>query len=74
MRALVLETIRTFINTVICILIARAGVELQSEPLIWIAGLMWISKLVAMTERRTTWKATRKKVFYKEKYRGENNG
>mgnify|MGYP003139828062 CR=1 FL=1 len=69
MRALTLEIIRTFINTIICILIARAGFELQSDPLIWIAGLMWISKLVAMTERRTTWNATKKRSYYRKKFK-----
>jgi hypothetical protein len=69
MRALTLEIIRTFINTIICILIATAGFELQSDPLVWIAGLMWISKIVAMSERRTTWNATKKRGYYREKFR-----
>ena len=36
MRALYLESIRTLLNTMICVLIARAGIELNSDPLVWI--------------------------------------
>ena len=69
MRALYLESLRTLLNTMICILIARAGIELNSDPLVWIAGLMWISKIVAMSERRTTWNATKKRGYYREQFR-----
>ena len=68
MRALYLESIRTLLNTMICILISRAGVELNSDPLVWIAGLMWFSKIVAMMERRTTWRATKKKQTYRQEF------
>ena len=68
MRALYLESIRTLLNTMICILIARAGIELNSDPLVWIAGLMWFSKIVAMMERRTTWRATKKKRTYRQEF------
>jgi hypothetical protein len=30
---------------------------------------MWISKLVAMSERRTTWNATKKRGYYREQFR-----
>ena len=65
MRALYLESLRTLLNTAICILIARAGIELNSDPLIWIAGLMWFSKIM---ERRTTWRATKKKPTYRREF------
>ena len=68
MRALYLESLRTLLNTMICILIARAGIELNSDPLVWIAGLMWFSKIIAMMERRTTWRATKKKPTYRREF------
>tara|TARA_R100000541_G_C1860728_1_gene79189 strand:+ start:395 stop:670 length:276 start_codon:yes stop_codon:yes gene_type:complete len=73
MRALYLESLRTLLNTMICILIARAGIELNSDPLVWIAGLMWFSKIIAMMERRTTWRATKKKPTYRREFPKLNN-
>ena len=61
MRALYLEIFRSTINTFICILIFGAGLELESNYLQIIAILMWLSKMIASTERRTTWNATQKK-------------
>ena len=74
MRRIHLEIIRFGVNTLISIFLLGAAVELNSEYLMLIALLTWINKIIAMTERSVTWRATRKKVFYKEKYRGENNG
>ena len=73
MRRIHLEIIRFGVNTLISISLLGAAVELNSEYLMLIALLTWISKIIAMTERSVTWRATRKKVFYKEKYRGDNN-
>tara|TARA_X000001388_G_scaffold19459_1_gene12821 strand:+ start:624 stop:890 length:267 start_codon:yes stop_codon:yes gene_type:complete len=69
MRALYLELLRTTINTIVCILLLGAGIELQSNYLIIIAILTWLSKLIAMTERRTTWNATKKRGYYREQFR-----
>ena len=74
MRRIHLEIIRFGVNTLISIFLLGAAVELNSEYLMLIALLTWLNKIIAMTERSVTWRATRKKVFYKEKYRGENNG
>ncbi len=74
MRRIHLEIIRFGVNTLISIFLLGAAVELNSDYLILIALLTWLSKIIAMTERSVTWRATRKKVFYKEKYRGDNNG
>ena len=74
MRRIHLEIIRFGVNTLISIFLLGAAVELNSEYLMLIALLTWINKIIAMTERSVTWRATRKKVFYKEKYRGDNNG
>ena len=63
-----LELTRMVLNTIICILIFSAGVELNSNYLQAIAGLMWISKLIASTERKTTWIATKKKSSYREEF------
>jgi len=68
MRALYLEIFRATINTIICILIFGAGLELESNYLQLIAILMWLSKMIASTERRTTWNATLKKPEYRKKY------
>ena len=68
MRALYLETFRIFLNTIICILIFGAGLELESSYLQIIAFVMYITKLVALAERRTTWNATKKKIGYREKF------
>ena len=73
MRRIYLEIIRFGVNTLISIFLLGAAVELNSEYLMLIALLTWINKIIAMTERSVTWRATRKKVFYKEKYRGNNN-
>ena len=69
MRALYLELLRTTINTIVCILLLGAGIELQSDYLIIIAVLTWVSKLIAMTERRTTWNATKKRGYYREQWK-----
>ena len=68
MRALYLETLRMLLNTIVCILIFAAGVELASSNLQIIAVVMYLSKLIASIERRTTWDATKKKSDYREKF------
>ena len=68
MRRMYLELIRLTLNTFICMLIFAAGAELDSDYLQMIAGLMWISKIVASTERKTTWGATKKKTQYREEF------
>ena len=68
MRALYLETFRMLLNTVVCILIFGAGLELNSSYLQIIAVVMYLSHLIASIERRTTWNATKKKSDYREKY------
>ena len=68
MRALYLEALRMLLNTVICILLFAAGIEINSIYLQILAVLMYASKLIASTERRTTWNATNKKTSYREKY------
>ena len=68
MRRMYLELIRLTLNTFICMLIFAAGAELDSDYLQMIAGLMWVSKLVASTERKTTWVATKKKRVYREEF------
>ena len=68
MRALYLETLRMLLNTVVCILIFGAGLELDSSFLQIIAVVMYLSHLIASIERRTTWNATEKKSDYREKF------
>ena len=68
MRALYLEAFRMLLNTVVCILIFGAGLELQSVYLQIIAIVMYLSYLIASIERRTTWNATKKKTDYREKF------
>ena len=68
MRALYLETFRMLLNTVVCILIFGAGLELGSSYLQVIALVMYLSQIIASIERRTTWNATKKKSDYREKY------
>ena len=68
MRRQYLEVIRTTLNVIICILIFGAGIELKSIFLQIIAILMWISKLIASTERNTIWDATQKKEEYRTKF------
>ena len=68
MRALYLETLRMFLNTVVCILIFGAGLELDSSYLQIIAVVMYLCYLIASVERRTTWNATEKKSEYREKF------
>ena len=72
MRALYLETLRMLLNTVVCILIFGAGLELESSYLQVIAIVMYLSKLIASMERRTTWNATKKKTDYREKFPRRN--
>ena len=67
MRALYLETLRMLLNTVVCLLIFGAGLELDSSYLQIIAVVMYISYLIASIERRTTWNATKKKGDYRDK-------
>ena len=43
-------------------------VELNSNYLQAIAGLMWMSHLIASTERKTVWDATKKKSSYREEF------
>ena len=68
MRALYLEVLRMLLNTVVCILIFGAGLELDSSFLQIIAVVMYLSHLIASIERRTTWNATEKKSDYREKF------
>ena len=68
MRALYLEAFRMLLNTVVCILIFGAGLELQSVYLQIIGIVMYLSYLIASIERRTTWNATKKKTDYREKF------
>ena len=68
MRASYLEILRTLLNTIVCILIFFAGVELQSNYLQAIAIVMYFSKLIASSERSTTWNATQKKSEYRDKF------
>ena len=72
MRALYLETFRMLLNTVVCILIFGAGLELQSSYLQVIAIVMYLSYLIASVERRTTWNATKKKSDYRDKFPKRN--
>ena len=50
MRALYLETFRMLLNTVVCILIFGAGLELNSSYLQIIAVVMYLSHLIASIE------------------------
>ena len=68
MRALYLEAFRMLLNTIVCILIFGAGLELQSAYLQIIGIVMYLSYLIASIERRTTWNATKKKTDYREKF------
>ena len=68
MRTLYLETLRMCANTIVCILIFGAGLELGSTNLQILAFVMYLSKLIASIERRTTWNATKKKSDYREKF------
>jgi hypothetical protein len=68
MRASYLEILRTLLNTIVCVLIFLAGVELKSNYLQAIAVIMYFSKLIANSERRTTWNATQKKSEYRDKF------
>ena len=68
MRRMYLEIIRMTLNTIICLMIFGAGMELSSNYLQVIAILMWFSHIVASTERKTTWGATKKKTQYREEF------
>ena len=68
MRALYLEALRMLLNTLVCLLIFGAGLELNSSYLQIIAVVMYISYLIASVERRTTWNATKKKGDYRDKF------
>ena len=68
MRALYLETFRMLLNTIVCILIFGAGLELKSSYLQIIAVVMYLGYLIASIERRTTWNATQKKTDYRDKF------
>ena len=68
MRRMYLEIIRMTLNTIICLMIFGAGMELDSNYLHVIAILMWFSHIVASTERKTTWGATKKKSQYREEF------
>ena len=72
MRALYLETFRMLLNTVVCILIFGAGLELDSSYLQIIAVAMYLSHLIASIERRITWNATKKKSDYRDKFPKKN--
>ena len=68
MRRMYLEVVRMILNTIICMVIFGAGIELNSNYLQAIAGLMWMSHLIASTERKTVWDATKKKSSYREEF------
>tara|TARA_Y100001970_G_C14176603_1_gene827364 strand:- start:1559 stop:1774 length:216 start_codon:yes stop_codon:yes gene_type:complete len=68
MRALYLETFRMLLNTIVCLLIFGAGLELNSSYLQIIAVVMYLGYLIASIERRTTWNATQKKTDYRNKF------
>ena len=68
MRALYLETFRMLLNTIVCLLIFGAGLELNSSYLQIIAVVMYLGYLIASIERRTTWNATQKKTDYRDKF------
>ena len=68
MRRMYLELIRMILNTIICMLIFGAGIELSSNYLQAIALLMWMGYLIASTERKTVWDATKKKSSYREEF------
>jgi|TARA_B100001142_G_C14202573_1_gene604398 hypothetical protein len=68
MRTLYLEVLRMLLNTIVCLLIFGAGLELDSSYLQIIAVVMYISYLIASVERRTTWNATKKKGDYRDKF------
>ena len=72
MRALYLETLRMLLNTMVCILIFGAGLELNSSYLQIIGIVMYLSYLIASIERRTTWNATQKKSNYRDKFPKKN--
>ena len=72
MRALYLETFRMLLNTIVCILIFGAGLELNSSYLQVIAVIMYLSHLIASIERRTTWNATEKKTDYRDRFPKKN--
>ena len=68
MRTLYLEVLRMLLNTIVCLLIFGAGLELDSSYLQIIAVVMYISYLIASVERRTTWNVTKKKGDYRDKF------
>ncbi|MAM99189.1 MAG: hypothetical protein CMG26_03670 [Candidatus Marinimicrobia bacterium] len=68
MRTLYLESLRMLLNTIVCLLIFGAGLELNSSYLQIIAVVMFAGHLIASIERRTTWNATKKKGDYREKF------
>ena len=74
MRRMYLEIVRMVLNTIICMLIFGAGLELDSNYLQVIAVLMWMGHLIASTERKTVWDATKKKSSYREEFPKINNG
>ena len=68
MRTLYLEVLRMLLNTIVCLLIFGAGLEVDSSYLQIIAVVMYISYMIASVERRTTWNATKKKGDYRDKF------
>ena len=74
MRRMYLEIVRMVLNTIICMLIFGAGLELGSNYLQVIAVFMWMGHLIASTERKTVWDATKKKSSYREEFPKINNG
>ena len=68
MRTLYLESLRMLLNTIVCLLIFGAGLELNSSYLQIIAVVMFAGHLIASIERRTTWNATKKKGDYRQKF------
>jgi len=68
MRRMYLEIVRMILNTIICMLIFGAGLELNSNYLQVIALLMWMGHLIASTERNIVWNVTKKKSQYRRDF------
>ena len=68
MRALYFEVLRTLLNTVVCILIFFAGIEIDSNYLQAIGIVMYFGHLIGLSGRRTAWNATQKKTEYRDKF------
>ena len=69
MRRMHLEIIRFGVNTMVSMMLLGASIELQSNYLLIVALLTWMSKIIAMTERSVTWRATKKRGYYREQFK-----